>query len=78
MASSGSIPPAFQFLVPGSDVAGGHRSENTMDVDIDPKGKGKAVDRGMGKVLVEPTMIDILPVAAEGQRNGDSCGSYAF
>lgn len=78
MASSGTILPASQFLVPGSDVAGGPRSEDTMDIAIDPKGKGKAVDRGMGKVLVEPTMIEVLSVEAEGQHIVNACGSHAL
>ncbi|KAG5636707.1 hypothetical protein H0H81_007103 [Sphagnurus paluster] len=55
IANTARVPPASAFLVPGYRRAG---TEELVDVHVDVKGKGKAVDKGKGKILVEDSVTE--------------------
>ncbi|KAG5641864.1 hypothetical protein DXG03_004088 [Asterophora parasitica] len=67
IATAGHIPATSGFLVPAyQDSIRGRRPEGPMEVDTDAKGKGKAVDKGKGKILVEDSGPQTIPSGPEG------------
>ncbi|GLB44782.1 putative twin BRCT domain containing protein [Lyophyllum shimeji] len=61
IATTGSIPASSDFSVPSvQQHITRNGTEEVMEVDTDAKGKGKAVDKGKGKILVESSVTETL------------------
>lgn len=66
IATAGIIPPVSAFLLPGSSVKEPAPVDETIDIGADLKGKGKAVDKGKGVILVEDSIMEALPATVAG------------
>ncbi|KAF8071539.1 hypothetical protein FPV67DRAFT_1667036 [Lyophyllum atratum] len=58
IAGTARIPPASDFLVPGFPQNIERGAEELMDVDVNNRRKGKAVNKGKGKILVEDSVTE--------------------